>query len=92
MSNIAGLKFLGTIGIGEDGANIYESPGGLFSANQFFWQNIKGGKAYGPFVSLPATIFDYESFLAKKKVININQEIKSNVIYVDFRAKKRINL
>lgn len=86
-------KYLGSVGTGELAADIHEAPGGLFSAVQYFWILSVGPnkKAHGPFRSIPETTFHYEMFVgAKLAKVDINEP--SNVIYVDFKNKKRIPL
>jgi len=82
--------FICMMGTGGDEVAVYEAPGSLFTPSQYFWKYLDVPKAHGPFRSIPELTFHYEMFLGAKKAHATNDKYRENVIYVDFKNKKRI--
>lgn len=60
---------------------VYESTRFLGDVSAFYWQDHKSDKVHGPFISTPQATQHRDGFTAAMKA--------SNVIHVDFVAKKR---
>lgn len=79
MEQIVGYPVLYT-----DEITVYEVRP-LFKSNTYYWlANRVGSQAVGPFSSIVEATMHYESTKPK------TSEEKSNVIFVDFKRKRRI--
>ncbi len=54
---------------------------------EYFWHKKNETKSFGPFMTVYAAVNDYSRYIATPQ-----QELPKNIIQVDFKTKKRLNV